>query len=399
MSEKTAPGLVWRKRADGRQAYWIASRQAVATGFQPKTVRLDPAYSEDEIIAACVRLQGEVAEWLAGDNNQRVKFDGSFGSLIELFQVHDISRFKRVKWNTRQTYTYQLKILKACMGGRQINKLGGVDFDRTYWEFRKPAVEGGREQIVRANRLMTMIRMVIGFGVVLGIKKCTDLKGILSEMRFENGAPRQQILTAAMVVALRKAAHAAGRPSIALAMAIQFETALRQKDVIGEWAPGPDMQGNFGRDGQRWQSGLVWGQHIDGDLVLRKPTSKSRFRKRAEMDLKRCPMVLEELEHVDTSNRIGPVIISEVTRQPYLTPTFYQLWRRLARKAGIPDDIWNMDARAGAISEASVSGSDATELRALATHSGYNMTPRYDRATLDKTDAVMDRRTKGRNKP
>ncbi|MER2251489.1 hypothetical protein ABS772_16340 [Methylorubrum podarium] len=38
-----------------------------------------------------------------------------------------------------------------------------------------------------------------------------------------------------MIVALRAAAHEVGRPSIALAVTLQFDLGLRQKDVIGEW--------------------------------------------------------------------------------------------------------------------------------------------------------------------
>lgn len=37
-----------------------------------------------------------------------------------------------------------------------------------------------------------------------------------------------------MIAAVREAAYKAGRPSIALAVTLQFELRLRQKDVIGE---------------------------------------------------------------------------------------------------------------------------------------------------------------------
>lgn len=44
-------------------------------------------------------------------------------------------------------------------------------------------------------------------------------------------------MTADDVVRLRQAAHAAGRPSSALAYALVFETAIRLWDIIGQWVP------------------------------------------------------------------------------------------------------------------------------------------------------------------
>ena len=78
------------------------------------------------------------------------------------------------------------------------------------------------------------------------------------------------------------AAHGAGFPCLALAVAIQFLCALRQKDVIGEWVPDP--QGRL-----RWVWGLLWGEHVRPDWTLQKPTSKSNGNEVAEFDLKLLP--------------------------------------------------------------------------------------------------------------
>ena len=63
-----------------------------------------------------------------------------------------------------------------------------------------------------------------------------------------------------------------------------------------------------------------------------------------------------------------PVILSEHTQEPYKPRTFAQTWRRVADKAGLPHTVWNMDARAGAISEAYEAGGGETDVLKHAGH-------------------------------
>ena len=50
--------------------------------------------------------------------------------------------------------------------------------------------------------------------------------------------------------------------------------------------------------------------------------------------------------------RSGPLIVSEVTGLPYRENYYATDWRSIAKSAGVPQEVWSMDARAGAISEA-----------------------------------------------
>ena len=59
-----------------------------------------------------------------------------------------------------------------------------------------------------------------------------------------------------------------------------------------------------------------------------------------------------------TSARVGPVIIDETAGRPYAKHAYAREWRTIARMAGIPDGVWNMDARAGAITEAEDAGAE-----------------------------------------
>ena len=54
--------------------------------------------------------------------------------------------------------------------------------------------------------------------------------------------------------------------------------------------------------------------------------------------------------------RVGPIVINERTGRPYTPEQCRYNFRLIARKAGIPDTLWNMDARAGAVTEAYEAG-------------------------------------------
>ena len=70
----------------------------------------------------------------------------------------------------------------------------------------------------------------------------------------------------------------------------------------------------------------------------------------------------------------------------------YRKWvRQIARAADIPDELWNMDSQAGAITEALEAGVDKSAVQPVATHSNPEMTDRYDR----ETKAAVARRGQG----
>jgi hypothetical protein len=70
---------------------------------------------------------------------------------------------------------------------------------------------------------MTMLRIVLGCGIVLGIPNCKRLKEILSEMRSKTAPPRKEMITYEQAVAFIAKAHELGQPELALGRALQFE--------------------------------------------------------------------------------------------------------------------------------------------------------------------------------
>ena len=250
----------------------------------------------------------------------------------------------------------------------------------------------------RAKHCMDAVRRMISYGVTLGYEDCFRADVILGKLRFPTPPARRSRLIFEQVKAVRETAHEMGLGSIALATVLQFELSLRQKDVIGEWEPAPLSEGGIVHRGRRWTNGLNWSD-VDPLMVLRKTHTKTGAH--VEFDLKLYPDVLEEMDQVPREKRIGPMIISEQTGEPYKHRTFTQTWRRVADKAGVPKTVWNMDARAGAISEAYDAGAGETDVMKHAGHKNRQTSDRYNRGTLEQTSRVARLRLAKRseNKP
>jgi hypothetical protein len=125
-------------------------------------------------------------------------------------------------------------------------------------------------------------------------------------------------------------------------------------------------------------------------MVICKDTTKTGATVVA--DLKLCPLVTQVLSHVLTDRRVGPFIIDEKSGRPYAEDAYAREWRIVARAAGIPDHIKNMDARAGAISEADEALAPLDEIRSTAGHSQASTTTRYIRGAAGKSKHVAELR-------
>jgi hypothetical protein len=330
-------------------------------------------------------------EWSAGTRSDRRRFDGSILSLSRHYQTDPASPFHRMKHNTRHKDTYTLQIIEKAFGKRALVALQIGDFYRWYDEAKKPKVPGGPERLRKAYGIIKKLRELFAYGVMAEHAECKRLFEILEHARFVQPARRRIAMELEHVEALIPKAIEMGRLSLALGTAMQFETALRQKDVIGEWEPVPDGQEATGivLNGRRWVNGLTWSD-IPDDLVLRKATTKTGAY--AAHDLKLCPLVLQCLELVPADRRVGPLILDETAGRPYAESAYGREWRLVARAAGIPNHVWNMDARAGAITEAEDAGADLDHIRSTAAHAQVSTTLRYSRGAVGKSRKVAELR-------
>ncbi|MEJ1938011.1 tyrosine-type recombinase/integrase, partial [Nostoc sp. NIES-2111] len=231
------------------------------------------------------------------------------------------------------------------------------------------------------------VRKLISYGVVAEHAGCARLHAILREMEFAQPGRRRIRLDFQHAEAFITTAIELGRVSLALGTALQFETTMRQRDVIGEWEPIQDSEPETGiiLRKRRWVNGLTWSD-IPASMEVYKITTKTG----AEIahDLKLCPMVLDVLAQIPPERRMGALIVDEEQGRPYAEHAYAREWRKVARAAGIPDNVWNMDARAGGISEADEAGAEIGDIQRQAGHSQLSTTQRYARAPIGKSRRV-----------
>lgn len=319
-------------------------------------------------------------------------------ALITSYSTDPASTYRTLRYRTREHYDSLLKRINIDLGEKEIGEIKTRDVILTHqaWMLRGTAM---------SHALIGMLRTLCNYGnVILENDDCMRLASRLHAMRFKMGKPRQTHITAEMATTLRNKAREWGLYSIAQAQAFQFECTLRQRDVIGEWIPisEPGESDTFD-GGFKWLRGIRW-EEIDENLILRHVTSKRQ--KEVEINLTLAPMVMAELRFdyliVEPFKRDrlpakGPIIVSEATGLPFNAWEFRRLWRGLARHCGIPDHIFNMDSRSGAITEAFKSGATADAVRKSATHSDLSTTNRYSRGDAEAIEEVMRARAAHRS--
>lgn len=397
-----APGLTWRIRANGWEARWRPRTDLVKRGYPANVYRLWLGWEPDDedkkfISDRCHAAQGEMLNWARGGIPIIGGMDGTLKGLIQSYLTDADSPYRTKRYKTRTNYDNLTARIVRDHGAELLRDIKARMIKRWHEDWSA----GGK--ITMAHNLIGMLRTVLTFGAtILEDKECQRIKAYLGDMRFEMGRSRKERLTAKQAIAIRSAAHQQGLPSIALAQALQFELMLRQKDVIGEWVPmGEPDKSEITYGNEKWVRGLRWSS-IDQNLILRHTTSKRN--KPIEVDLRLAPMVMEELQLWSARSggqfwpSSGPVIVYEATEIPYIAHQFRREWRKLADLCGVPKEVFNMDSRAGAISEATDAGADLEHVRHAATHSNIQTTQGYSRGGVEKVAGVMQKRVEHRNK-
>jgi hypothetical protein len=413
-----APGHIWRKHAQGWECRWQARTDLIEKGFTPKSRQLyvGEAPNETEIAYiqdTCRRLQDEMLTFGRGGLPTVNAFDGTLRSLINCYQTDPDSTYRKLRYGVRKNTDGLLRRLAADHGHTDLGDIKG----RTVLEWYRGWTDGG-VKVSMGSAFVGQLRTLFTFGrSILEVQECVRLGQVMHDLKFEGTKTRKVSVTAEQASAVRyKARLHFGWGSMAMAQAFQFECTMRQKDVIGEWVPikEPGISDVTFRS-KKWIRGIRW-EEIDENLVLRHVTSKKL--KETEVDLKLAPMVLEELqEYCDgqpvvmtdpvtkkvTARRdllpaSGPVILCEIHSYPWTDCEYRRKWRKVATACGIPKNVWNMDSRSGAISEAIAAGVPLEFVRHAATHSDIAQTQEYDRIQAKATAKTMQARIDSRKK-
>lgn len=392
MARTDAPGLQWRKRKAGKRVpYWYARPDLIKRGYTPKAVRLH--YDESNLMgmealaSRCHKLQSEMLSWAhRGARRPETIYDGKLATLVRMYETDEESPYQDLRPTTQKTYSKMLRLFLARVEDSYIDELTGADIRR--W-FRK--MSDGGQSLGYGALTISILKTVVSFGMSQGFDDCAKLRGQMTATKFHGAQARKERLTYDQVVAFRAAAHRMNRPSAALWLTLQYELGLRRRDVIGEYIDSDQ--------GRVWRDGLTW-KHIDANGVLRKLVSKTALTSAREAvhRIGDYPDLLAELDRIPADRRVGPIVINERTGLPYTPEQCRYNFRRIARAAGIPDDIWNMDARAGAVTEAYEAGATTEGAMALASHTQVSTSRRYVRDTLEQSSRVAVLRVQGRRR-
>jgi hypothetical protein len=329
----------------------------------------------------------------------RLEFDGTLGSLIDLYLSDPESGFHKLKPSSRHPYdTYAHKIRKYH-GSRRIESLSGLDVMRWHEQWRAP-VDGGEPRLGAAGMALNVLKCALLWGAFNKNPGCNELHDILLKLRLPTSKPRVYAPDAAAIEGVRTAAHEIGRHSAAFCYALQFETVSRQWDILGKWVPLADPRpSTVLAGGQKW-IGPTWAA-IDASMILRLTPTKTENTtgKRTGINLNLCPMVIEELASIPIEARTGPLIVNEFTGLPYGEEAFQRVWRIVREAAGLSPRLWNRDIRAGGITEGGEAGASSDDRAKMAGHSSPRMAQKvYDRDVLIGTNRVAEARAKFRAK-
>lgn len=410
------PGL---KVGRNNLRYWVAGNvQRDPMGFPDRTIPLPVDANDAEIAALCQEHTARLRDWCeeqkkaekADPPATKTRYDGSVRSACRVYQEHPLSPFNtNVKHNTRATYVTSLKLIEATVGTRLIRNLTVLDVKNWYNQWRKPAQPDGVERVDRAHDGVSMFRTVMWFMTALRTPECKQLAEELKAVRFEKGGARVEAISHAQVMAFIRKADEMGRAGIipaeralylSIGMAAQFELMLRQMDIIGDWfplQPAPRLPKGAPTisDGKEIWAGFFTWEMVPG-WRWRMKTSKSKYRAGQQFNLANHDVLFPLLEAVPHDQRVGSIVKGE--RGLPVRQTSYTRWFRLiATAAGIPKEVWNMDARAGGATEADNAGAPLALIQKGLTHTQAATTGRYLRGgSSAATDELADVRRRGR---
>ena len=378
---RNRPGYQQRRRKDGTLArYWNPCRASAST---PKGQPLRPIPADaDEAEAA--RLCRLWTDQLLGELDARSRagqYDGTISSLIRLYRTSEASPYRALKHSTRiRDYEPSLNLIDRTVGSRAIPMLTGSDFRRWYEAWCK----GGH--VRRGHGAIRKLRAVLSFGVEGRLEGCATAREIVSLIAFPAPRPRTERMSYAQASAICDKAIEMGSPSIARAIAIAFDTGLRRIHIIGEWSPlRPGEAGGIVSGATKWR-GPTAADIVDQVLT---PPNIARGKAATPHDLRECALVRKVLAAAPLPE-IGPLIVSEATGRPWRENYFASEYRRIARAAGVPDTVWSMDARSGAITEAEAV-TDLETARKMAGHSSSRTTQGYVRGDSLETNRRVAR--------
>lgn len=381
-----APGLCRRPRAGGEACYFIPPSEDVKAGFRPKSIALPHGLGEDEIAVQCRRLWQSLLEWRLNLPKGPTRYTVAW--LIDRYLRDEQSPYQGLGHRALQSYAGFCKILRRDIGERRIDPDGmrqrilGEHVRTWHREWGKPA-ENGKPRPQRARHLIVQFRLLVTYAVELGVPGATDLRAMLSAMRFPQPPARAVAPTRQQITDLVGKALEMDRPSIAGVSLAQFELIERRAHIIGAYV------------GSNWRPGWTWND-ISEDWTITYYQTKTGRTERV-FDLKKVPALLAILQAVPKELRIGAVFKDEHSKKAWHERHYAEVFRKVADAAGWPTELKSMDLRAGGMTEADAIGNIPDRyLQDAAGHKDPRTKDRYRRDKQRNAQNVVELRQKAR---
>lgn len=365
--------------------YWKAPKAARLQGYQPATVKLGRVGIDDPC-ALAFEARRLTLDMLAATKSEDHAI-GTWAWLIQRYQRDDISPYQDVKGNTQEDYRWTCEFWLEEIGRSRIASM-------TYERIREAEIamrKAGRSAAF-IQRKMSGLRRIAKYGSALGNKDAREVSAVLSEIRFASGSKRASTMTRDQVQAIIEEADARGLHGFALGVLLQWTYVLRAVDVRGQWLPAEGNESGIVKGGQRWQDGLTWDM-ISPDLkTFRKVISKTERSRPEAMEFEITEEVRARLQRLG-GGRIGPVITQGGL--PYTRFAWAKTFSAIRKHLGMPETLWLMDARSGAITEAREMGADPFSIRDAAQHASITTTDRYVRSRSESAAKIVQLRARG----
>lgn len=307
-----------RLREIAGRFYWRPTPTIRALGFENQALGSDPV----EAINLARRWNAAVARALK--NEPASPIAGSVAAVVrDYLEGLDTSPLADA---TKAGYRQTLAKIEEAWGNEPAAAI-------TRQHLRK-LVKSFADRPRQAKEYVKLWSIVLGHAVEIGLRTDNPALG----MRVKGAPSRQSLWTSAEVDAICAAAVAVGRPSVALAVRLAYETTQRQADVLR----------------------MAW-TALDGDVI--------RIRQSKTGRLVAVPISQALVAQIAAAPRTGvTMVISERTRRPYKVFNFGHLFAKIRAAAGLPETLWFRDLRRTGLTEAGNGGASVTELQALGGH-------------------------------
>jgi hypothetical protein len=227
---------------------------------------------------------------------------------------------------TKKGYKATLARIEDAWGNEQVAAITRADLRKVAKLFS--------DRPRQSKEYIKLWSIVLGHSIEMGLRTDNPALG----MRVKGSPARQSLWMPDQVEAFCRAAVAAGRPSIALAVRLAYETTQRQADILV----------------------MAW-TALEGDVI--------RVRQSKTGQLVAVPISPALVAQLGASTRKGvTMVISETTGRPYKVHNFDHLFADIRKDAQLPATLWFRDLRRTGLTEAGRGGASVTELQALGGH-------------------------------